>query len=343
MPQPFHSLNTPGHTAVRSAGIEAKIKRAYELVDQDDAAKLGQLLKGWPRWAQDTQITNWGGSDTLLSHAVPHRAKCVALLVEKWDEAAFPEEPSFHRNTLLMSAAMNDAPDVLRLLLPKSDVNAKNSTHDTALMLAAGNSSADCVEILLAAGANPDAFNQEGQDALMRAATHHHSQASLRALLKAANPRRIDAHGKNALMLAIDYGVLHAVQALIPVSDLSLRLRVYQGPFQRATSDTAVSHALRVAKAHSRQPECMAILDELLAVSSPAKRKEIIAKAGGVDFLPQCAALQEAADLAKAVRAGSRSKTTRPMTSSQAAKSALNGSPGENADATAKPKRSQRL
>ena len=102
-----------------------------------------------------------------------------------------PKDADSRGRTALMYAAENGHMSCVQLLLPVSDVLAKDEDGLTALICAAANGNTSCLDLLLLVG-----------DALAK-----------------------DRDGWSALMCATTYGRSLCVQLLLPVSDCSARNR----------------------------------------------------------------------------------------------------------------------
>lgn len=107
--------------------------------------------------------------------------------------------------TLLMRAASGDSMDLMRLLLPLSDVAAADSFGETALSRAAWSGQPESIQILLEHGAPADAATARGLDPLMVAASAEWRGAldCARLLLPRSDLGRVDHEGRSALFIAL--------------------------------------------------------------------------------------------------------------------------------------------
>jgi ankyrin repeat protein len=110
-----------------------------------------------------------------------------------------------HANTPLLLAAQSGHDDIVRLLLPRSDIHHANATGDTALILAARENHLMVVERLLVEKACTDQRNHAGEDAIAAAqAVGNHDVAGVllrhRAWKQAGSADRIVVQrGKSAV------------------------------------------------------------------------------------------------------------------------------------------------
>ena len=115
--------------------------------------------------------------------------------------------------TVLMIAARDNRPDLVRLLLTRgADVNVTNKEGETALIHAADNDHPGIVQLLLDHGAAIDTKSNLGWTALMYAASKGHRLTVETLLSKGANAKVKDKDGQTASMYAARQGNISALK-----------------------------------------------------------------------------------------------------------------------------------
>lgn len=111
------------------------------------------------------------------------------------------------RRRLMSSAIMNDV-ETIRMLSKTIDVNGANDDGTTAISLAVGNSNADAMRALLEAGADPNQRDRHGDLTLLHhAAVRHRGRDMIPLLLEnGADPQLRDKEGRTPLDLAVAAG-----------------------------------------------------------------------------------------------------------------------------------------
>ena len=139
-------------------------------INSPDAALVKLLLdKG-----ADVNLEDTGGTTALIDATRddgPQYTAIVKLLIERGASVHADNDAA------ILSAALNAAPETVRLLLSKGarvDAVDRERDGDTVLMQAASGVSVATVEMLLVAGADINATNEKGQTALMKAVTLDH-------------------------------------------------------------------------------------------------------------------------------------------------------------------------
>jgi ankyrin repeat protein len=135
-----------------------------------------------------------------------------------------PREPVDERGTTpLMAAAEGGCVELVRAVLPESDVRARRIGGQDALMAAAENGRAECVEALIP---RSDALASDwgGRTALMHAADSRCARC-VELLIPVSDPRAKDAAKSTALMHAAASGQERSVRLLMEVSDLKAKDR----------------------------------------------------------------------------------------------------------------------
>jgi len=129
------------------------------------------------------------------------------------------------RTIVLMDAAAAGHLDCVEILLPASEIDARDRLNSTALMHAAHAGRLACVERLLQAGADPLLRDRFGMTALMRAAKADNLPCA-QILLPVSDPKAIDHFGHTALMYSADTpnsATAWCLPLLLPVSDVRAR------------------------------------------------------------------------------------------------------------------------
>lgn len=133
-------------------------------------------------------------------------------------------EAYMDRTALAVAASRGTAADI-ELLVPGSQIDARDVDDNTPLILAAMSGSAEGCSALLRLGADPAARCEMGFDALGWAAKMGQADAC-KALMPCCDPKTRDERGMTPLMLAATSrypGALEAAMALAPSSELGAR------------------------------------------------------------------------------------------------------------------------
>jgi len=168
----------------------------------------------------------------------PHVEALRALLAQGADLCAdLSFQDSLEGHTALHIAAMGTSIEIVRLLLPHSDLNAINHSGDTPLMNALVRATCATSEkkreehlrvadFLVSQGCDATMADRQGFTPLMVAATLPNA-VFFAKILKRSEPKAIYLgssaedifRGKTALMFAAQFGRAEAVKMLLPLSD----------------------------------------------------------------------------------------------------------------------------
>ncbi|GAB5354970.1 hypothetical protein AAMO2058_000165700 [Amorphochlora amoebiformis] len=184
-------------------GGRAKRRKRYRNRDEAylKAAKEGNWVKMEKALAEGaTPLARELGSNNtamILAASQNHR-EIVRNLVSKGEDV---NAQNCYGVTALIYATRFADVRLVRLLIPKADVNHKTKVGTTALMEAVLKSKNEIVTVLIEAKAKIDAQNNTGKTALMYAAKRR-CWRSVRSLVKAnADPNLVDVSGRTALTI----------------------------------------------------------------------------------------------------------------------------------------------
>ena len=312
------------------------VEKAFCCVEFDLADELRALLNDWPRWP--SQAVRMNGTrrnpffETLLSAAIhkagndlsrarDHHAPqdppplppnlCARLLVKRWDPLLEPREhpqSDSDARTLLMMAAGFDLPELVALLAPKTDLEARDKRGQTAIYSALSHPSGHTLQAFLDAGANPNAVGANGQTLLMKAASRYWPR-DVRMLLPFCDLDQVDNDGRNALSHAVCSGSDENTDILAPVSNQFTKARFDAHTFVGSADDgqpsllSALDCAVLLAR--SRPDDfnmAWPTFDALAFHASPENRKKMVQDAEATPkTAPRAFARMEADQLAAAV------------------------------------------
>lgn len=231
---------TPLHQAVRNDDLEIAALLLQAGADAQAATREGIT----PLWlaamnrnagmaeallnaGADPNAALPGGETTLMAAARTGSAQLVELLLDHGADIA-ATGPSFGE-TALMVAAIEDHPDVIRVLVARgAEVDGRSATLSyskdrfglegvvtilppgnwTALMYAAREGSIHAVEALADAGADLNAEDPDGTRPLLLAITNSHYDTAALLIDKGADPNATDSSGMAALYAAVDMNTL---------------------------------------------------------------------------------------------------------------------------------------
>jgi len=159
----------------------------------------------------------WASGFLLALFSPPHE---LQYLKDNWFEST--EKPKNekswrHLRALLNKKSIDRVALIHELRACGASVKERDRNGDTALMLAAQAQDADCVELLLPLS-DVGAKNNRGETALMHAAGA--GIAVMKLLLPRSDPKSVSRNGRSALMFAVGATNLECVNALLPVSDV---------------------------------------------------------------------------------------------------------------------------
>lgn len=163
----------------------------------------------------------------------------------------------FQGETALIFAAWNGRPEAVKLLLPRSDPDARNSRGRSALMAAAATASAyqelaagriESARLLIPAS-DLSLADEDGECALSLAAANPHSAPIVEMLLARLDANAPLAGGRTALMIAAASGCGLCAEALLPASDLSAKDPDGRGARELAEIGGHFALAARIASA----------------------------------------------------------------------------------------------
>jgi ankyrin repeat protein len=159
---------------------------------------------------------------TALTSAVAVGSAPVIKLLLARGANINPHRPD--GTTLLMYAALNGDPDIVRdLLSRKADVNGKDGDGATPLIYAARDGRVEAGRVLLSSGATVDATDSHRWTALMYAAVNGHDEFVKLLLEKGARTNARDLKGRTPLILTAMYGDHPAVLRALVEGGADLR------------------------------------------------------------------------------------------------------------------------
>jgi len=176
----------------------------YEMIIAGKTEAVRALLnrKANPNLANDD------GAYPLSAAVKENESEILEMLLTA---GADPEKKDSDGYNSLLTAAESNASDCLQILVPKTDIHAKDPDGNTALHIAVLSDAVESLEFLLGAGLDITARNNQGKTVLDEAKTNRHALK----ILEQECIRR--------MMMAAKTGDMAAAQRLLAVTSVNCR------------------------------------------------------------------------------------------------------------------------